>query len=160
MKKIEFQVIETGRGSEEVTSFDKLEAALEHMRYIDRMLTDKEKKNGSSVYVGKAEYETNDSEDRRDWEDLHDGYVDTWQPEAEDKADGKETGWQREISSRFAAARKASGMTFEELAKSIGSSRQQVAKYESGEQGMTVIRMIEIAEALGVDPATLLPEIY
>ena len=159
MKKIEFQVIESGRGSQEITSFDNLEKALERMRYIDRMLTEKEKKSGAIVYVGKAEFETNDSEDRRDWEDLHDGYVETWEPESIKEEEDKESVWQREISSRFAAARKASGMTFEEIAKSIGSSRQQVAKYESGEQGMTVIRLVEIAKALGIDPASLLPEI-
>lgn len=158
MKKIEYQVIETGRGSEEVTSFDNLEDALEHMRYVNRMLTAKEKKNGSSVYVGKAEFETNGSDDRDDWKDLHDGYIETWEPEADKEEEDKEASWQREISLRFAAARKASGMTFEEIAKSIGSSRQQVAKYESGEQGMTVIRLMELAEALEIDPVDLLPE--
>lgn len=72
----------------------------------------------------------------------------------------KEAVWQNEISVKLIAARKASGMTLEDLANRIGSSRQQIAKYESGEQGMTVIRILEVAEALDIDPVELLPESF
>lgn len=62
--------------------------------------------------------------------------------------------------SRFAknleTAREAAGLTREKLAGRIGTSRQQIGKYEEGVQDMTVLRMIEIAEALGVEPASLL----
>lgn len=53
-------------------------------------------------------------------------------------------------------AREAAGLTREKLAGRVGTSRQQIGKYEEGVQDMTVLRMIEIAEALGVEPSTLL----
>ena len=54
------------------------------------------------------------------------------------------------------AAREAAGISQTELAERIGTTRQQIGKYESGNQDMTLNRLVQIAVALGVDPDELI----
>ena len=53
------------------------------------------------------------------------------------------------------AAREAAGISQTELAKRIDTTRQQIGKYETGKQDMTLNRLFQIASALGVEPDTL-----
>lgn len=53
------------------------------------------------------------------------------------------------------AARERAGISQAELAERIGTTRQQIGKYENGSQDMTVARMLRIAAALGIDPSIL-----
>lgn len=53
------------------------------------------------------------------------------------------------------AAREMVGISQTELAERIGTTRQQIGKYETDTQDMTVARLFQIAAALGVDPDTL-----
>ena len=53
-------------------------------------------------------------------------------------------------------AREAAGISQAELAERIGTTRQQIGKYETGEQDMTVARLVQIATALGVEPDRLI----
>ena len=53
------------------------------------------------------------------------------------------------------AARGAAGISQTELAERIGTTRQQIGKYEAGTQDMTLNRLFQIASALGVEPDTL-----
>lgn len=57
------------------------------------------------------------------------------------------------------AAREAAGISQTELAKRIGTTRQQVSKYEADKQDMTLKRLVQIAAALGVEPDTLITEV-
>jgi transcriptional regulator with XRE-family HTH domain len=54
------------------------------------------------------------------------------------------------------AARKGAGLTQEEVAKRLGKPQSFVAKYEGGERRVDVIEFLEIARALGVDPARII----
>ena len=56
------------------------------------------------------------------------------------------------------AAREAAGISQTELAKRIGTTRQQIGKYETDKQDMTLNRLVQIASALGVEPDTLITE--
>jgi transcriptional regulator with XRE-family HTH domain len=56
------------------------------------------------------------------------------------------------------AAREMAGISQTELAERIGTTRQQIGKYETGTQDMTVERMLRIAAALGVEPNTLIKQ--
>lgn len=53
------------------------------------------------------------------------------------------------------AAREAAGISQTELAKRIDTTRQQIGKYETDKQDMTLNRLFQIASALGVEPDTL-----
>ena len=63
------------------------------------------------------------------------------------------------VGSRIRSAREAGGMTQKQLAvaQGVGSSSQQIGKYEHGTQDMTVTKLYRIAAALKVDPKSLLP---
>lgn len=145
MKKALYTLIETGSTNLNGEEFETLEEALSMMNYYDRMLTAKEKKAGASVYVGLAEFETNDSDDRRDWDDMHDGFIQTWEP-------GDST---PRIGARIAEERIKKNLSQTELAERIGTTRQQIGKYETDTQDMTVARLFQIAAALGVEPDAL-----
>ena len=54
------------------------------------------------------------------------------------------------------AAREAAGISQTELAERIGTTRQQIGKYETDTQDMTLNRLVQIAVALGVDPDELI----
>ena len=155
MKITKYVLVETGGTNLGGREFDSLDEAVSMMNYVYRMLTDKEKRAGNSAYVGKAEYETNGSDDRADWDDLNDGYAETWEPGAAVPTEYKEVLNQRQIGRNIAEAREAAKLTQTVLASRIGTSQSQIGKYERGEQDMTMARFIEIAEALGVSPDTL-----
>lgn len=44
-----------------------------------------------------------------------------------------------------------------QLAEKVGVSYQQIQKYEKGRSELTISRLYQISEALGVDPLGLLP---
>lgn len=54
------------------------------------------------------------------------------------------------------AAREEAGISQTELANRIGTTRQQIGKYETDTQDMTVSRLFQIAAALAVEPDTLI----
>lgn len=54
--------------------------------------------------------------------------------------------------------RKSSGMSQEALSEKLGVSYQQVQKYEHGRCRITVDRLIQIAQALGVSPSVFICE--
>lgn len=58
----------------------------------------------------------------------------------------------RYVGERMRSRRKASGLTQQELAEAIGISHQQVQRYESGENPLSLTRALEIAALLNVKP--------
>lgn len=61
-----------------------------------------------------------------------------------------------DIGKRIREARKAAGKTQEELASALGTTFQQVQKYEAGRNRVAASRLVEIADFLRVSPAWLL----
>jgi transcriptional regulator with XRE-family HTH domain len=53
-------------------------------------------------------------------------------------------------------ARQKAGLTQQTVAKRLKRPQSFVAKYEGGERRIDILELIEIAEALGVDPAAIL----
>ncbi|MCB5173766.1 helix-turn-helix transcriptional regulator [Microvirga sp. SM9] len=53
-------------------------------------------------------------------------------------------------------ARKKAGLTQEELNQRLGKYKTFVSKYESGERRLDIMEFIDIAEALDLDPASVL----
>ncbi len=53
-------------------------------------------------------------------------------------------------------ARKKAGLTQIQLEKRLRTYKGYVSKYESGERELTLREFIDIAEALGVDPLSLM----
>jgi DNA-binding XRE family transcriptional regulator len=70
--------------------------------------------------------------------------------------DGKNHFPLKTVGQNLRDARAAFGMTQKELAQNLGTTQQQIAKYESGEQEMTVSRLREIEKQLQLDPGELL----
>jgi len=60
------------------------------------------------------------------------------------------------IGARIRSVRNDAGMTLESLADRVGISCQQLYKYESGANRITVSRLIDVADALQVDLEVLL----
>ena len=54
------------------------------------------------------------------------------------------------------AARKKAGMTQAEVAEVLGRPQSFVAKYEGGERRLDVIAFMQVARALGADPAKIM----
>jgi transcriptional regulator with XRE-family HTH domain len=54
------------------------------------------------------------------------------------------------------AARKKASMTQAEVAELLGRPQSFVAKYEEGERRLDVIEFMQVARAVGADPARLL----
>ena len=54
------------------------------------------------------------------------------------------------------AARKAAGLTQQEVANILGRPQSFVAKYEVGERRLDVIEFIAVVRALGTDPVRML----
>jgi transcriptional regulator with XRE-family HTH domain len=61
------------------------------------------------------------------------------------------------LGARILAARKATGMTQQDLAGKVGRSRSQIANIEGGRTDIPVSLLARFAEALGVKPSELLP---
>jgi transcriptional regulator with XRE-family HTH domain len=59
------------------------------------------------------------------------------------------------IGLNIRTARTSQGLTQTELGKLLNTSQHQISKYEKNEQSMSVKRLVEISEALGVSPAEL-----
>jgi transcriptional regulator with XRE-family HTH domain len=53
-------------------------------------------------------------------------------------------------------ARKARGLTQEEIARRLGRPQSYVSKYERGERRLDVVEFLEVAEALEIAPGELL----
>jgi len=56
-------------------------------------------------------------------------------------------------------ARKAAGLTQEDLGKKLSGHQQFVSRYETGERRLDVIEFLEVAHVLGVDPGELLKRV-
>lgn len=55
--------------------------------------------------------------------------------------------------------RKYLNMSQSELAKLVHTSQKQISFYESNEQNITIEKLLEIADALNVEPSKLLPKL-
>jgi transcriptional regulator with XRE-family HTH domain len=64
----------------------------------------------------------------------------------------------REFGRLVKSGREALGMSQAELGGRIGLSRTSVTNIESGRQHVSLRQLIEIAQAIGRTPASLLPE--
>jgi transcriptional regulator with XRE-family HTH domain len=62
----------------------------------------------------------------------------------------------RELGRRIVAHRKNSKMTQSDLGNSIGTSFQQIQKYEDGKNQVSVCKLIQIAAALNVSEQELI----
>ena len=56
-------------------------------------------------------------------------------------------------------ARRAAGMTQVQVAERLGKPQSFVAKYEAGERRLDIIEFLAVADALGIDPASVLGEL-
>ena len=52
-------------------------------------------------------------------------------------------------------ARKAAGLTQQELSKRLGKPQSFVAKYEGGERRLDVVEFVSVARAIGADPVRI-----
>ena len=65
----------------------------------------------------------------------------------------------RGLIEALAEARRGACLTQADLAARLGKRQQFVSKYESGERRLDIVEFIDIAVALGIDPASLTVEI-
>jgi transcriptional regulator with XRE-family HTH domain len=56
-------------------------------------------------------------------------------------------------------ARRMRGITQAQLALSLGRPQSFISKYEHGERRLDFVEVLEIAQALGVDPGELIGEL-
>ena len=56
----------------------------------------------------------------------------------------------------LAAARQGAGVTQIELAEKLGRPQSYVSKFEAGERRLDVVEFLEVAEALGSEPAPMI----
>jgi transcriptional regulator with XRE-family HTH domain len=78
---------------------------------------------------------------------------------AEVPARGRRTGQaDAQLGVRIRVARTEAGLSQEELANRIGISCQQLQKYEVAANRVTVARLIDISDALGLDVTRLLSD--
>ncbi len=54
--------------------------------------------------------------------------------------------------------RRHRGLSLEQLAERVGSTNQTIGRYERGERSVTIDVLLQLAPALGVKPADLLPD--
>ena len=57
-------------------------------------------------------------------------------------------------------ARKATGLTQQEVAKRLGEHQSFVSRYETGERRLDVVEYLEVCKCIGVDPAAHLRTVY
>jgi transcriptional regulator with XRE-family HTH domain len=60
---------------------------------------------------------------------------------------------------RIIAARKAAGVTQQQLADRIGKPQSFVSKYERGERRVDLVEFLAIAEALSLDPSRFIRDL-
>jgi len=65
--------------------------------------------------------------------------------------------WRLEVGTKIRDVRLSRGMTQESLALRSGVTRNVLIDVEHGRRGLLFERLLDIAEALGVAPAELLP---
>jgi transcriptional regulator with XRE-family HTH domain len=65
----------------------------------------------------------------------------------------------RKLIEKLVDARRTVGLTQTELADRLGKRQQFVSKYEGGERRLDIVELVDIAVALGLDPANLVAEI-
>lgn len=63
------------------------------------------------------------------------------------------------LGERVLSARRHRGMSQQQLAERVGLTRTSITNLERGHQKIQVHTLYAVAEALGVDPATLLPQL-
>lgn len=56
-------------------------------------------------------------------------------------------------------ARKAAGLTQEEMARRLREHQSFVSRYETGERRLDVVEYLEVAEILGIDPGKHMGEL-
>lgn len=59
------------------------------------------------------------------------------------------------LIAQLVAARKSLGLTQTELARRLEARQQFVSRYEVGERHLDVVELVDVAEALGLDPVAL-----
>lgn len=59
------------------------------------------------------------------------------------------------VCQKIRRARESAGLKQADIAAAIGTSQAQIAKYENGDQDMTITRFLEICGAIDVDPAEI-----
>ena len=64
-----------------------------------------------------------------------------------------------ELNERIAAARRAAGMSQEQLGEALGVSRQAVSKWESGASDPITVNLLALAKLYGVSADELLREV-
>ncbi len=57
-------------------------------------------------------------------------------------------------------ARKEAGLTQAEVALRLGRPQSYVSKYEQGERRIDVVEFLEIADAVSVNPATIIARLH
>jgi transcriptional regulator with XRE-family HTH domain len=65
----------------------------------------------------------------------------------------------RRLRDWLVAGRQAQSLTQVELAERLGRPQSFVSKYERGERRLDFVEVLEIAEALNVDPCDLVTEL-
>ena len=65
----------------------------------------------------------------------------------------------RSFCSVLIAARKAAGLSQQELAKRVGTSQTVIARIEIGERRVDVIEFMDLARVLQIDPREVLSQL-
>jgi transcriptional regulator with XRE-family HTH domain len=65
-----------------------------------------------------------------------------------------------EFGRPFKAARQATGLSQAEAAAAVGVPQPRIAEYEAGRVVPPTLRLLEIIEVIGLDPALLFPEFF
>ncbi len=66
---------------------------------------------------------------------------------------------QARLQELLTSGRVAAGMTQRDLAQKLKRPQSFVSKYESGERRLSVIELIEVGEAIGVDPRQIVADL-
>ena len=66
---------------------------------------------------------------------------------------------QAEFRKAIVKARKEAGLTQAALATRLGRPQSFISKYESGERRLDVLEFLEVARAVGFDPARFLTDL-
>jgi transcriptional regulator with XRE-family HTH domain len=63
------------------------------------------------------------------------------------------------LRAKLIEARQAKGLKQTELARQLGRPQSFVSNYENGQRKLGVIEFIDIAQALGLEPADMMSEL-